>query len=111
MKTPWKDLVNKGSNFADFVRFCPHTYEHTQQSATFMGGNNLTDLTLDHVFHTNIIAYCQQNRYVRLAIYTDLFILNMFMKASRVHSYKLCFGKSKKNSSINLSLPKLVYFL
>ena len=30
---------------------------------------------LDHVFHTNIIAYCQQNRYVRLAIYTDLFTL------------------------------------
>ena len=27
---------------------------------------------LDHVFHANIIAYCQQNRYVRLGIYTDL---------------------------------------
>ena len=37
---------------------------------------NLTDLTLDHVFYTNIIAYCQQNRYVRLAIYTDIFTLN-----------------------------------
>ena len=39
---------------------------------------------LDHVFHTNIIAYCQQNRYVRLAIYTDIFTLmlklTMFMK-------------------------------
>ena len=32
---------------------------------------------LDHVFHTNIIAYCQQNRYVRLAIYTDLFTLSI----------------------------------
>ena len=30
---------------------------------------------LGHIFHTNIIAYCQQNRYVRLAIYTDLFTL------------------------------------
>ena len=28
---------------------------------------------LDHVFHANIIAYCQQDRYVRLAIDTDLF--------------------------------------
>ena len=30
---------------------------------------------LDHVSHTTIIAYCQQNRYVRLARYTDLFTL------------------------------------
>ena len=28
---------------------------------------------LDHVFHANIIAYCQQNWCVWLAIYTDLF--------------------------------------
>ena len=26
--------------------------------------------------HINIIAYCQQNRYVRLAIYTDLLTLS-----------------------------------
>ena len=26
-------------------------------------------------FHPNIISYCQQNRYVRLSIYTDLFTL------------------------------------
>ena len=31
---------------------------------------------LDHVFHINIIAYCRQNRHVRLAIYTDLLTLN-----------------------------------
>ena len=37
---------------------------------------HLTDLTFnrfnafDHVFHT-VIAYCQQNWYIRLAIYTD----------------------------------------
>ena len=37
---------------------------------------NLTDLTSNHVFHTNIIAYCQQNQYVWFAIYTDLFRLN-----------------------------------
>ena len=30
---------------------------------------------LDQVFHANIIAYCQQNRYVWFAIYTDLFTL------------------------------------
>ena len=27
---------------------------------------------LDHVFHTNIIAYCQENQYVRLTICIDL---------------------------------------
>ena len=25
-------MVNKGSHFADFVRFCPHIYMSTQQS-------------------------------------------------------------------------------
>ena len=29
--SPWEDLVNKNSNFADFVRFRPHTYTRTQQ--------------------------------------------------------------------------------
>ena len=29
----------------------------------------------DHVFHTIGIAYCQQNLYVLLAIYTELFTL------------------------------------
>ena len=24
-------MVNKGSSFADFMRFRPHTYSHTQQ--------------------------------------------------------------------------------
>ena len=42
-----------------------------------------TDLTLDHLFHINIIAYCQQNRYVRLAIYTDLFTLT-FSRSFRI---------------------------
>ena len=30
---------------------------------------------LDHVFCTNITAYCQQNWYVWFAIFTDLFTL------------------------------------
>ena len=30
-------------------------------------------IELDHVFHTNIIGYCQQNWYVRFALYTDSF--------------------------------------
>ena len=38
---------------------------------------------LDHVFHANI-AYCQQNRYVLLAIYTDLFTLSLdYLEAYR----------------------------
>ena len=40
--------------------------------------DNLSDFdALDHVFHTNIIADCQQNWYVRLATYTNLFTLSM----------------------------------
>ena len=64
---------------------------------------HLTDLTtehiqlnwfneLDHVFYINIIAYCQQNRYVRLAIYTDVFTLKTIHKFVKV-DYKL----SKEN--------------
>ena len=37
---------------------------------------DLTDLTLDHFFHGNIIAYCQHNWYVWLAIYAELFTLS-----------------------------------
>ena len=44
--------------------------------------NNLTDLTLDHVFHSNIIAYCQHNRYIRLPTYADLFTLKTKLKHS-----------------------------
>ena len=40
---------------------------------------NLLPHALDHVFHTNINAYCQQNRYVRFAMYTDSFTLRDFM--------------------------------
>ena len=32
-------MVNKGSSFADCVRFDPHTYARTQQSAALMVGN------------------------------------------------------------------------
>ena len=32
MKTLWEGMVNKGLNFADFVRFRLHTYTRTQQS-------------------------------------------------------------------------------
>ena len=35
-------MVNKGSDFADFVRFRPHTYNlhaHSTISAALMGGN------------------------------------------------------------------------
>ena len=40
-KTTCEDLVNKGSNFANFVRFRPHTYTRTQQSLPPpIGGNH-----------------------------------------------------------------------
>ena len=32
----------------------------------------------DHVFQTNIVAYYQQNQYVRFALYTDLFTLKNY---------------------------------
>ena len=28
---------------------------------------------LDHVFHANIFAYCRQNQFIRLAIFSGLF--------------------------------------
>ena len=43
MKTLMEGMVNKGSHFADFVRFRPNTYNllaHSIISAALMGGNN-----------------------------------------------------------------------
>ena len=49
---------------------------------------------LDHVFHTNIIAYCQQNQYVRFAIYTDPLNLNL---GNNVHLRKYMEGMFAQN--------------
>ena len=58
MKTPCEDLVNKvnkGSNFADFVRFRAHTYARTQQSLPpLMGGNNLESI-ITHLFLISLV--------------------------------------------------------
>ena len=32
METMWEGVVNKGSHFADFLRFRPYTYTRIQQS-------------------------------------------------------------------------------
>ena len=44
---------------------------------------------MDQVFHTNITAYCQQNRYVRLAIYTELFTLIAILLTSKLNLISL----------------------
>ena len=50
---------------------------------------------LDYIFHANFIAYFQQNWYVRLAIYADLFTL-------REHAMEIInFKKKKMKSSTN----------
>ena len=61
MKTLWEDLVNKGSNFADFMRFCPHTYTHTQQFLPPLMGDNeilLKEKYLSHYFARLIVFMC-----------------------------------------------------
>ena len=61
MKTLWEDLVNKGSNFADFIRFCPHTYTHTQQFLPPLMGDNeilLKEKYLSHHFARLIVFMC-----------------------------------------------------
>ena len=50
---------------------------------------------LNHVFHANIIAYCQQNRCVWFAIYINLFtlrvaVLNKANKRMRLYPTYLC---------------------
>ena len=42
----------------------------------------------DHVFYANIIAYCLQNRYVSLVIYTDLFTLNNIKLVNVIHNLR-----------------------
>ena len=45
----------------------------------------VADQTLDHGFHVNIIPYCQQNWYARLAVYIDLFTKNTTLLAFSLH--------------------------
>ena len=45
---------------------------------------DLTDLNTWSRFYTNIIAYCQQNRYVRFAVHTGLLTLIHFLISQKV---------------------------
>ena len=44
----------------------------------------------DHVFLPNVIAYCQQNRYVWLAIYTDWFTLRKLIYETLKNRCNFC---------------------
>ena len=61
---------------------------------------------LNHVFHANIIAYCQQNQHVQFAIYTDLFTLRCYILTLINSMHFECFhnkiklGLSKKALSV-----------
>ena len=58
-KTPLEDQVNKNSNFADFVRFRPHTYARTELSLPpFMGVNyHKQAIQYHHIYTTKILKY------------------------------------------------------
>ena len=51
---------------------------------------NLTVLMDLITFHTNIITSCQQNRYVRLAIYIDLFTLPLVARMLLLNNNLFC---------------------
>ena len=68
----------------------------------------------DHVFLPNIIAYCQQDRYVRLVIYTDWFILRTLPNGKVVKKwydwYNQCwlkFGVASRESFLGLNITSL----
>ena len=68
----------------------------------------------DHVLLPNIIAYCQQNRYVWLAIYTDSFTLKITYKSKdcKLFSYyscAMCLKQSKMSPEITKK-PTVVIF-
>ena len=48
-QTLWEGMVNKGSDFANFVRFHPYTYSlhaHSTIPVTFLGSNKLLKLNM-----------------------------------------------------------------
>ena len=64
---------------------------------------------LDYVFHTNIIASCQQNRYVRLVISSNTNdvirpVLNflLFFLTKRFHKYKKAQNRLQRTKIINV---------
>ena len=55
---------------------------------------NLSDLTLEQVVYTDIIAYSEPNQYIRIVIYTDLF--NRYLnRGCLVYMFSLSFSGSK----------------
>ena len=72
LNTDWMAKKQLGINSIN------HFYNSRQKmlkKSEFQCHYKLTNLTLSHVFHTDINAYCQQNCYVQFAIYTDLLTL------------------------------------
>ena len=59
-KAPRKDPVGKGSNFADFVRFCPHSYARIQQyMLPLMVGN-------DSCHPSHVIWSTPERRFIKI---------------------------------------------
>ena len=58
-KTPLEDQVNKNSNFADFVRFRPHTYARTELSLPPFMGVSYHKLAIQyhHICTTKMLKY------------------------------------------------------
>ena len=62
----------------------------------------------DHVLLPNIIAYCQQNRYVWLAIYTESFTLKITYKSKdcKLFSYYSCAMCLKQSKNVTRNNKK-----
>ena len=49
----WEDMVNKGSSFADFLRFRPHTYARTHSTISEIAlRHGCSPVNLPHIFRT-----------------------------------------------------------
>ena len=88
-KTLWEDMLNKSSSFADFVRFCPHTYARTQQSLPPLWAaiklNILSKCEQSRKYSTSFsweVAFCSSVRYA-----SSIVFLNLIWQVSKVQSH------------------------
>ena len=98
ISTPWEDLVNKVSNFKDFVRFCPQTYTRTQQSLPTLW----TVITMMEMLSLKLIHW--YNDCFHLNLITDLFVQGIGLKTQYSPSHverKVCYkGKISPKAKV-----------
>ena len=100
-KTPWEDLVNNDSNFADFVRVRPYTYNFLPITQQFLLFLFVQKLLFSYVLQTFVFVYQRQAVRERIIhIFHPQFSSLVFIR--NFYAMQLPSFISIKNQNLNL---------